>query len=373
MPWPSYPKSPTLSVSSSPGPVVQVSGTLGAELYFLKIQGLNCNFLKLLQCLLQCTLQCLLQCRLLRRVSGATVSSSPANWFFRRVATVNFDRRFGSLPVVKKFRKKYFRNQRNETFPTAYTKIVSAERKFRPKLRKSLSGAKPSSDTTSRGHKFCVQTLNRIHNPKENIRRRCVVLGLKKLKWECSWGNMFATNIMEIAFNEVVKMMMIGIKMGILKGCLLDQNKDACSLLECFISKSHVTNGSPSYLLWSSFTALYEENCTQMEVSDYCVEGILLHNGCVLLARYTWKINKATEIDIDIDIRIDSRSNKISRRRVYAEIAVVSAAIGVGQPVHNLFCKVDQELLVFFVFKEHPIVVKFIDLGEASKGDVCIR
>ncbi|KAL4592126.1 hypothetical protein LXL04_005111 [Taraxacum kok-saghyz] len=93
----------------------------------------------------------LLQCRLLRRVSGATVSSSPANWFFRRAtvpyspfATVNFDRRFGSLPVVKKFRKKYFRNLRNETFPTAYTKIVSAGKKFRPKLRKSLSGAKPA-------------------------------------------------------------------------------------------------------------------------------------------------------------------------------------------------------------------------------------
>ncbi|KAL4581311.1 hypothetical protein LXL04_017522 [Taraxacum kok-saghyz] len=82
MPWPSYPKSPTLPVSSSPGHVVQFSGTLGAKLQFSESSGTKLQLSESSGTKLQFseTATVLLQCRLLRRVSGATVSSSPANW-----------------------------------------------------------------------------------------------------------------------------------------------------------------------------------------------------------------------------------------------------------------------------------------------------
>ncbi|KAL4592344.1 hypothetical protein LXL04_005335 [Taraxacum kok-saghyz] len=73
MHWPSYPKSPTLPVSSSPGPVLQFSGTLGAKLQFSESSGTKLQFSESSGTKLQFS-------------ETATVSSSPAS--LRRYSVV---------------------------------------------------------------------------------------------------------------------------------------------------------------------------------------------------------------------------------------------------------------------------------------------
>ena len=123
-----------------------------------------------------------LQCRLLRRTGFS------GDLQCHRYS--KFDRRFGSLPVVKKFRKKYFRNLRNETFPTAYTKIVSAEKTFRPKLRKSLSGVKPKLWYHLLGSRHTHDT-NHTHSSRKTRTQKMNTRDLTwfGLIWPTSTGN----------------------------------------------------------------------------------------------------------------------------------------------------------------------------------------
>lgn len=98
---------------------------LGPKRSFIELEGPVCNFLEFQGAKMQFSETC---------YSVATVSSSPAsflaNWFFRLLFRQTFDRTFGGLPVVKKIRKKYFRNRGNEYFTMVCPEIDFEGKKF---------------------------------------------------------------------------------------------------------------------------------------------------------------------------------------------------------------------------------------------------